>query len=64
MAAYALPNLPYDYGARQLAMTGEVLELRRADYVKGANDTLEQLTEAAEPTSPVTKAGPAGRTAS
>ncbi|MCD0449693.1 superoxide dismutase [Actinocorallia sp. API 0066] len=47
---YALPDLPYDYAALEPAITGEILELHHdkhhAAYVKGANDTLEQLEEA------------------
>jgi superoxide dismutase, Fe-Mn family len=43
MAAYTLPDLPYDYGALEPAMSGEILELHHskhhAAYVKGANDT-------------------------
>ncbi|WP_106396286.1 superoxide dismutase [Actinocorallia populi] len=50
MATYALPDLPYDYAALEPAITGEILELHHskhhAAYVKGANDTLEQLEEA------------------
>ena len=50
MAEYTLPDLPYDYSALERAMTGEILELHHAKhhaaYVKGANDTLEQLAEA------------------
>jgi len=57
MAAYTLPDLPYDYAALEPAMSGEILQLHHdkhhAAYVKGANDTLEQIAEAAE------KAGPA-----
>ena len=57
MAAYTLPDLPYDYAALEPAMSGEILELHHskhhAAYVKGANDTLEQIAETAE------KAGPA-----
>jgi len=45
-----LPDLPYDYGALEPAMSGEILELHHskhhATYVKGANDTVEQLAEA------------------
>lgn len=56
MAVYTLPDLPYDYGALEPAMSGEILELHHskhhAAYVKGANDTLEQLAETAG------KAGP------
>jgi Fe-Mn family superoxide dismutase len=61
MAVYTLPDLPYDYGALEPAMTGEILELHHdkhhATYVKGANDTLEQLAEAGESASPVTTVG-------
>ncbi|MGW3100245.1 superoxide dismutase [Streptomyces sp. NPDC001102] len=50
MSAYALPDLPYDYAALEPAITGQILELHHAKhhaaYVKGANDTLEQLAEA------------------
>lgn len=47
MAEYTLPDLPYDYGALQPAISGEILELHHgkhhAAYVKGANETLERL---------------------
>lgn len=47
---YTLPDLPYDYAALEPAMSGEILELHHgkhhAAYVKGANDTLEQLADA------------------
>lgn len=50
MGTYALPDLPYDYSALAPAITGEILELHHAKhhaaYVKGANDSLEQLAEA------------------
>lgn len=50
MGAYVLPDLPYDYGALAPAVSGEIMELHHdkhhAAYVKGANDTLEQLAEA------------------
>jgi Fe-Mn family superoxide dismutase len=49
---YTLPDLPYDYAALEPAMSGQILELHHdkhhAAYVKGANDTLEQLAEARE----------------
>jgi len=49
MAVYTLPDLPYDYAALEPAISGEILELHHAKhhaaYVKGANDTLEQLAE-------------------
>jgi Fe-Mn family superoxide dismutase len=52
MGTYSLPDLPYDYAALEPAITGEILQLHHAKhhaaYVKGANDTLEQLTEARE----------------
>lgn len=47
---YTLPDLPYDYGALEPAMSGEILELHHdkhhATYVKGANDTTEKIAEA------------------
>ena len=50
MATYTLPELPYDYAALEPAINGNILELHHdkhhAAYVKGANDTLEQLAEA------------------
>lgn len=50
MATYTLPDLPYDYSALEPAMSGQILELHHdkhhAAYVKGANDTLEQLAQA------------------
>jgi len=61
MAVYTLPDLPYDYGALEPAMSGEILELHHgkhhAAYVKGANDTLEQLAEAGEAATPTTTVG-------
>ncbi|MFF2367906.1 superoxide dismutase [Streptomyces sp. NPDC058122] len=49
MGTYTLPDLPYDYAALEPAITGEILELHHARhhaaYVKGANDTLEQIAE-------------------
>ncbi|AXI78371.1 superoxide dismutase [Peterkaempfera bronchialis] len=50
MGTYSLPDLPYDYAALEPAITGQILELHHAKhhaaYVKGANDTLEQIAEA------------------
>lgn len=47
---YQLPDLPYDYSALEPAMTGQILELHHgkhhAAYVKGANDTIEQIAAA------------------
>ncbi len=52
MSTYALPDLPYDYSALAPAITPEILELHHAKhhaaYVKGANDTLEQIAELRE----------------
>jgi Fe-Mn family superoxide dismutase len=49
MGTYALPDLPYDYSALAPVITPEILELHHAKhhaaYVKGANDTLEQIAE-------------------
>ena len=50
MATYSLPDLPDDDSALAPAISGEILELHHdkhhAAYVKGANDTLDQLAEA------------------
>ncbi len=50
MAIYTLPDLPYDYGALQPVIAGEIMELHHdkhhAAYVKGANDTIDRLAEA------------------
>ena len=50
MAVYTLPDLPYDYAALEPHINGQILELHHdkhhAAYVKGANDTLEQIAEA------------------
>ena len=50
MAAYTLPDLPYDYGALAPHISGEIMELHHskhhATYVKGLNGALEQLEEA------------------
>ncbi|NED90901.1 superoxide dismutase, partial [Streptomyces sp. SID11233] len=50
MAVYTLPELPYDYSALAPVISPEIIELHHdkhhAAYVKGANDTLEQLAEA------------------
>ena len=47
---YELPELPYDYDALEPHVTRELLELHHgahhAAYVKGANETLQQLAEA------------------
>lgn len=50
MAAYVLPELPYDYAALEPVITGEIMALHHdkhhAAYVKGANDTLEKIEAA------------------
>jgi Fe-Mn family superoxide dismutase len=47
---YTLPDLPYDYGALEPHYSARVLELHHdkhhAAYVKGLNDTMDQLAEA------------------
>jgi Fe-Mn family superoxide dismutase len=47
MAAYSLPDLPYDYGALEPHYAAQVLELHHdkhhAAYVNGANSALEKL---------------------
>lgn len=50
MPVYTLPDLPYDYSSLAPVISPEIIELHHdkhhAAYVKGANDTLEQLAEA------------------
>ncbi|GAA2097848.1 superoxide dismutase [Microlunatus panaciterrae] len=50
MATYELPDLPYDYGALEPHISGQIMELHHdkhhATYVKGANTALEQMAEA------------------
>src|SRR5262245_4236727 len=50
MPRYVLPDLRYDYSALEPHIAGKLLELHHdkhhAGYVKGANDTLEQLDQA------------------
>src|SRR5918999_20186 len=49
MAAYELPDLPYDYGALAPHISGRIMELHHdkhhATYVKGANTALDNLQE-------------------
>jgi Fe-Mn family superoxide dismutase len=48
-AVYTLPSLPYDYGALEPHIIGQIMELHHdkhhAAYVTGANTTLEKLAE-------------------
>jgi len=50
MPSYTLPDLPYDYAALEPHYSAKVLELHHdkhhAAYVKGLNDTMDQLAEA------------------
>ncbi|MCS4277000.1 MULTISPECIES: superoxide dismutase [Mycetocola] len=50
MAIYTLPDLGYDYGALEPAISGAIMELHHSKhhqaYVTGANTALEQLAEA------------------
>lgn len=52
MDIYTLPDLPYDVSALEPHLSAETLELHHgkhhAAYVKGANETLERLTDADE----------------
>ena len=49
---YTLPDLPYDYGALEPHVSGEIMELHHgkhhAAYVKGANAALDNLAQARE----------------
>ena len=50
MADYTLPDLPYDYGALEPHISGQIMELHHdkhhATYVSGANTALEKLADA------------------
>jgi superoxide dismutase, Fe-Mn family len=49
VAQYTLPDLPYDYGALEPHISGQIIELHHdkhhAAYVAGANAALEKLDE-------------------
>jgi Fe-Mn family superoxide dismutase len=49
VAQYTLPDLPYDYGALEPHLSGQILELHHdkhhAAYVTGANAAVEKLEE-------------------
>ncbi len=49
MPTYSLPDLPYDYGALEPHISGQIMELHHdkhhAAYVAGANTALERLDE-------------------
>ena len=49
MTRYILPDLPYDYGALEPHLSGEIMELHHdkhhSAYVDGANTTVEELRE-------------------
>ena len=48
--SYELPDLPYDYGALEPHISGEIMELHHTKhhqaYVTGANTAIDQLAEA------------------
>jgi Fe-Mn family superoxide dismutase len=50
MAAYTLPELPYDYAALEPHISGQIMELHHdkhhATYVSGANTALEKMADA------------------
>jgi Fe-Mn family superoxide dismutase len=52
VSQYSLPDLPYDYGALEPHLSGQIIELHHdkhhAAYVAGANTALDKLAEARE----------------
>ncbi|QAB17887.1 superoxide dismutase [Leucobacter muris] len=52
MAAYSLPELPYDYAALEPHISGKIMQLHHDKhhqaYVTGANTALEQIAEASD----------------
>ena len=52
MTKYALPDLPYDYGALEPHISAKIMQLHHdkhhKTYVDGANQTLEKLHDARE----------------
>ena len=50
MNRYVLPDLPYDYGALEPYISGQIMQLHHdkhhRGYVDGANEALEQIQEA------------------
>ncbi len=57
MNQYVLPDLSYDYGALEPHISGRIMELHHdkhhRNYVKGANDALEGLSEARRQKNPL-----------
>jgi len=51
-AKHTLPDLPYDYGALEPVISGEIMELHHSKhhqaYVNGLNAATEQMADAAD----------------